>query len=151
VIIETLATSRASSLAVPALYKALIESRPAWKQKRSEREWKEVLCRVLAAGEAAPASASSAVKAKAGCGVFAKVDSSGVKDSTSDHMNMNAQWFYVPERDPDQERAGLIRKMVGRPSKRSETKKFKQYYWEPVHVGNGRGRHGGSGMEEEED
>jgi hypothetical protein len=38
----------------------------------------------------------------------------------------------VPERDQDQERAVLIRSMMPRPAKRSETKKFKQYYYRPL-------------------
>jgi lipoprotein NlpI len=49
----------------------------------------------------------------------------------SDHP-LEAQWFYVPERDSDQERAMLIRSMMPRPGKRSETKKYKQYYYRPL-------------------
>lgn len=49
----------------------------------------------------------------------------------SDHP-LEAQWFYVPERDSDQERAMLIRSMMPRPSKRTETKKSKQYYYRPL-------------------
>ena len=45
---------------------------------------------------------------------------------------VEAQWFYVPERDPDQERASLIKMMFPRLAKRSETKKAKQYYWRPL-------------------
>jgi len=45
---------------------------------------------------------------------------------------LEAQWFYVPERDEDQERAALIRSMMPRPGKRSETKKYKQYYYRPL-------------------
>ena len=45
---------------------------------------------------------------------------------------LEAQWFYVPERDEDQERATLIKSMKPRPAKRSETKKYKQYYWRPL-------------------
>ena len=48
-----------------------------------------------------------------------------------DHQ-LEAQWFYVPEKDEDQERATLIRSMMPRPGKRSETKKAKQYYWRPL-------------------
>jgi hypothetical protein len=51
-----------------------------------------------------------------------------------DHSDrpLEAQWFYVPERDEDQERATLIRSMMPRPGKRSETKKYKQYYYRPL-------------------
>ena len=45
---------------------------------------------------------------------------------------LEAQWFYVPEQDQDQERATLIRSMMPRPAKRTETKKYKQYYWRPL-------------------
>jgi hypothetical protein len=45
---------------------------------------------------------------------------------------LEAQWFYVPERDQDQERAQLIRSMMPRPAKRTETKKYKQYYYRPL-------------------
>lgn len=45
---------------------------------------------------------------------------------------LEAQWFYVPELDEDQERATLIRSMMPRPAKRTETKKYKQYYWRPL-------------------
>lgn len=49
----------------------------------------------------------------------------------TDHQ-LEAQWFYVPEKDQDQERATLIRSMMPRPGKRNETKKSKQYYWRPL-------------------
>lgn len=49
----------------------------------------------------------------------------------TDHQ-LEAQWFYVPEKDQDQERATLIRSMMSRPGKRNETKKSKQYYWRPL-------------------
>lgn len=62
-------------------------------------------------------------------GVFGKVESSGKDDSG---RSLEAQWFYVPEMDEDQERATLIRSMMPRPAKRSETKKYKQYYWRPL-------------------
>ena len=45
---------------------------------------------------------------------------------------LESQWFYVPENDEDQDRATLIRSMMPRPAKRSETKKYKQYYWRPL-------------------
>lgn len=45
---------------------------------------------------------------------------------------MEARWFYNPERDEDQERAALVRSLMPRPGKRSETKKYKQYYYQPL-------------------
>ena len=43
-----------------------------------------------------------------------------------------AKWFYVPENDADQERATLISSMMPRAAKRTETKKYKQYYYQPL-------------------
>ena len=45
---------------------------------------------------------------------------------------LEAQWFYAPELDEDQERATLIKAMIPCSAKRSETKKYKQYYWRPL-------------------
>ncbi|KAL4243621.1 hypothetical protein ABKN59_011685 [Abortiporus biennis] len=64
-------------------------------------------------------------------GLFGKVESS-FKDSPSSHSALEAQWFYVPERDPDGERAEVIKSMMPRAGKRNETKKYKQYYWRPL-------------------
>ncbi|KAF9483124.1 hypothetical protein BDN70DRAFT_790996, partial [Pholiota conissans] len=118
-LIETMALSRASSLPISTLYKLVMQSQPALKTQRTEREWVRLFDRVLHAGETG----------SGGCGVFGKVESSG-KDRAD--RPLEAQWFYVPEMDEDQERAALIRAMMPRPAKRSETKKYKQYYWRPV-------------------
>ena len=45
---------------------------------------------------------------------------------------LEAQWFYAPELDEDQERATLIKAMMPRSAKGSETKKYKQYCWQPL-------------------
>ncbi|CCM03876.1 uncharacterized protein FIBRA_06027 [Fibroporia radiculosa] len=123
-LIETLATSRASSLPASSLYNGIIASRPALKDSpsistggcMSKNEWIAVIEDVLETG----------CKAS---GVFDKVENNG--KGSADHM-LEAQWFYVPEKDDDQERATLIRSMMPRPGKRSETKKSKQYYWRPL-------------------
>ena len=117
-VIETMATSRASSLPVSSIYRMVMNSQPSLKNERTECEWLRIFGRVLRDGEAGR-----------GSGVFAKVESSG-KDETG--RSLEAQWFYVPERDEDQERALLIRSMMPRPAKRSETMKYKQYYWRPL-------------------
>lgn len=117
-LIETMATSRASSLAVSSLYKSVMQSRPSLKAQRSEKEWMGVFKRVL-----------NIFSGGGMGGVFGKVESSGKDDSG---RSLEAQWFYVPEMDEDQERATLIRSMMPRPAKRSETKKYKQYYWRPL-------------------
>lgn len=43
---------------------------------------------------------------------------------------LEALWYYIPEKDPDQDRAALLREMM--PKKRGETMKYKQYYYRPV-------------------
>jgi len=117
-LIESMALSRASSLPLSFLCKAVMQARPSLKTEKTEKEWLQVFDRVLHNGEASR-----------GSGVFGKVESSGKDDSD---RPLEAQWFYVPELDEDQERATLIRSMMPRPAKRSETKKYKQYYWRPL-------------------
>lgn len=117
-VIETMATSRASSLPVSSLFKLVMSSQPYLKSQRSETDWLRIFQRVLRDGAA-----------DRGTGVFGKVESSGKDES---NRALEAQWFYVPERDEDQERAALIRSMMPRPGKRTETMKYKQYYWRPL-------------------
>ena len=143
-LIEALASSRASSLPASSLYNSLVAARPTLKEAPStkrdgpmdKREWMSKIEDVLEAG-------------RVWCGVFEKVESRGKVSSasyvrtyinlpshclyqdTADHT-LEAQWFYVPENDEDQERAMLIRSMMPRPAKRTETKKSKQYYWRPL-------------------
>ncbi|PFH47266.1 hypothetical protein AMATHDRAFT_68074 [Amanita thiersii Skay4041] len=117
-LIESMALSRASSLPVSSLYKAVTKTRPALVAQRCEQEWMKVFRRVLESGVAG-----------CGSGVFGKVESSGKDDCD---RPLEPQWFYVPELDEDQERATLIRSMMPRPGKRSETKKYKQYYYRPL-------------------
>lgn len=43
------------------------------------------------------------------------------------------RYFYVPEKDVDQERATLLKNMMPRAGgRRSESMKYKQYYWKPL-------------------
>jgi hypothetical protein len=65
-LIETMATSRASSLAVSSLYKSVMQSRPSLKAQRSEKEWMGVFKRVL-----------NIFSGGGMGGVFGKVESSG--------------------------------------------------------------------------
>jgi hypothetical protein len=95
-----------------------MSSQPYLKSQRSETDWLRIFQRVLRDGAA-----------DRGTGVFGKVESSGKDES---NRALEAQWFYVPERDEDQERAALIRSMMPRPGKRTETMKYKQYYWRPL-------------------
>ncbi|KAJ7492587.1 hypothetical protein FB451DRAFT_1218903 [Mycena latifolia] len=118
-LIECLATSRASSLPMSTLYKSVMQSYPSVKSRGTEQECLEIMERVLEGGTVAGG----------GSGVFGKVQSNGKDDSDPP---LEAQWFYLPERDQDQDRAQLIRSMMPRPAKRSETKKYKQYYYRPL-------------------
>ena len=63
-LIESMATSRASSLPASSLYRAVMQSRPALKAQRSEKEWLAVFELVLKEGQMDG-------------GVFGKVESSG--------------------------------------------------------------------------
>jgi len=134
-LIESMVTSRASSLPASSLYRLVMQSRPAVCARKSEQEWLVVFESVLEEGWK-------------GCGVFGKVESNGKVCAffvyliptlvQSQYRQDDAgyapesRWFYVPERDEDQERAAFIRSMMPRPGKRSETKKYKQYYYRPL-------------------
>lgn len=113
-LIETFATSRASSLTLSTAYKSLMSTRPGIKARHSEAEWMGILGDVLEKGDG---------------GVFGKVESSR-KDASD--RTLEARWFYNPEADADQERATLLRSMMPRPGKRAVTKRYKQYYYQPV-------------------
>jgi len=96
-----------------------MQSYPSLKSRGTEHECLEIMERVLEGGTVAGG----------GSGVFGKVQRNGKDESDPP---LEAQWFYVPERDQDQERAQLIRSMMPRPAKRTETKKYKQYYYRPL-------------------
>ena len=89
------------------------------------------------------------------CGVFGKVVNSGtvrpplfflplyaffkltivpllIQDLANHSLSLEPRWFYDPDQDADVDRATLVRGMMRRPGKRSETKKAKQYYWRPL-------------------
>ncbi|KAJ4478341.1 hypothetical protein J3R30DRAFT_3480569 [Lentinula aciculospora] len=66
------------------------------------------------------------------CGMFGMVESSFRKDPRDLPLPFSSRFFYVPDCDPDIERAQLIRLTMPGSGKRSETKKYKQYYWKPV-------------------
>ncbi|KAJ7361719.1 hypothetical protein DFH08DRAFT_684089 [Mycena albidolilacea] len=118
-LIECMATSRASSLPMSTLHKTVMQSYPSLKSRGSEHECLELIERVLESGTVAAG----------GSGVFGKVQRSGKDDSDPP---LESQWFYVPERDQDQERAQLISSMMPRPAKRTTTKQYKQYYYRPL-------------------
>jgi len=115
-VIESFAVSRASALPVSALYRSITDNRPSLKTEHSQEKWMELIEGALEDGQS-------------NCGVFGKVESSFKDDSD---LALEAKWFYVPERDLDQERAMLISNMMPRAAKRTETKKYKQYYYQPL-------------------
>lgn len=114
-LIEALATSRATSMDSAALYLVLTQAHPLLAAEHSKEALLNDIATVLEAG-------------RARCGMFEKVDSSGER---SRHKALESRWFYVPERDEDRERASLISAIMPR-QKRNETKKYKQYYYRPL-------------------
>lgn len=82
-LIECMATSRASSLPISSLYKSVMECRPSLKAQRSEKEWVTVFRRVLRNGVA-------------GSGVFGKVESSGkVSDFSAFFSLLTDKWIDI--------------------------------------------------------
>ncbi|KAL0058134.1 hypothetical protein AAF712_015200 [Marasmius tenuissimus] len=150
ILIETIAQSRASSHTVTVLYRSIAQSRPTvlarlaeghyvepdqdmdedgedeervkgrgrgrGKGEAEQEWWMREFVRVMELGMLR-------------CGMFGRVESSG-KESLD--RALDAHYFYIPERDEDQERATLIKSIMPRAGKRTETKKYKQYYWKPV-------------------
>ncbi|KIK92555.1 hypothetical protein PAXRUDRAFT_147045 [Paxillus rubicundulus Ve08.2h10] len=114
-LVEALATSRATSMDASALYLALTHTHPYLKSERPKKDFLTLIASVLEAG-------------RARWGMFEKVDSSG---EVSRFKAPESRWFYVPERDEDRERASLISALMPR-QKRNETKKYKQYYYRPL-------------------
>ena len=116
-LVEALATSRATSMDTAALYLVLTRAHPKLKTERPKKEVLKHIGEVLEAG-------------RARCGMFERVGEP-VYGHSGDEESVHGRWFYVPERDEDRERAGLISALAPR-QKRSETKKYKQYYWRPL-------------------
>lgn len=111
-LVEALATSRASSMDPFALHSALIQTHPHLRTKYNKKQWLKLIPEVLEAG-------------RVRCGMFEKVHSSGTNGAKQ------ARWFYLSEMDEDRERAGLLEELMPK-QKRSETKKFKKYYYKPL-------------------
>lgn len=155
-IIETLATARATSMSASNIYSALMAGRPtlnimprrtpasqtssgegvdlemevAAPLPLNKRDWLHLVTHILTTGHLSS-------------GIFGRVDSSASDSdapsspsSSPTHIShkaaLLAQWFYVPEKDADKERASVIKSMMRGPGKRSETMKYKQYYWKPL-------------------
>ncbi|KAI0338246.1 hypothetical protein BDW22DRAFT_1300630, partial [Trametopsis cervina] len=125
-IIETLATARATSQSAATLWDALARARPALKTMNrrlpedtsplNKRDWIQLLTYILAAGHFET-------------GVFGRALLYEIARTKS---AQRAQWYYMPEKDVDQDRATLVKSMMRGPGKRSETMKYKRYYWKPL-------------------
>ncbi|KAI0771844.1 hypothetical protein BC629DRAFT_1531194 [Irpex lacteus] len=186
-LIETLATSRATSLSVSALWDAVCRTRPALKTmgrrvpvssepedanddgaeddgesegdvKRevdesplNKREWLQLLTYILASGhlssglfgrvESSASDSDSRSTKKKKCllslSSSSKHSSKPISEAVLHEISRSksaqrAQWFYMPEKDGDLDRASLVRSMMRGPGKRSETMKYKRYYWKPL-------------------
>lgn len=147
-VIETLATSRASSVTVSVLWRTMMEARPVLREvktrgkgkgvgdagseemvKEKDTEEEEGVKEEMGKSEWMGLIELVLEEGKRKCGLFDRVESS-FKD---DHGKpLEAQWFYIPENDFDKERAALIRTMMPRAGKRTVTKKYKQYYYKPL-------------------
>lgn len=114
-LIEAFATSRATSMDSAVLYLVIAQAHPYLAAERPKQELLMDITAVLEAG-------------RVRCGMFEKVDSSGERTR---HKALESRWFYIPERDEDEERASLISAIMPR-QKRNETKKYKQYYYRPL-------------------
>lgn len=115
-VVEALAMTRASSMDVESIRKIVVDTRPSLKTEHTKAQLKQILLEVLDSG--------------AGAGFFGSIPSSG-KDAKG--KPLPPRYFYVPENDVDQERAALLRNMMPRAAgRRSESMKYKQYYWKPL-------------------
>jgi len=109
-LIQTMGLARASSMPVSSLVRDILREQPRLASERSKAEWMGVVDEVLETND-----------------VFGRVNRVG---NDAADKPLEALWFYVPEKDEDQERAMLLQEMM--PKKRNETKKHKQYYYRPL-------------------
>ncbi|THH19353.1 hypothetical protein EUX98_g8793 [Antrodiella citrinella] len=159
-IVEALGSARASSLAVESVWRAVKSARPGLEGMRARRapelqseektqNQKGVEEQIVVGEEKGEANTQEQEEegevlekrewlgivqdvleyGRVTSGVFGRVESS-FKD---EHAHaLPPHYFYVPENDADADRAAIIRSIMPRPAKRSETKKYKQYYWKPL-------------------
>ncbi|KAE9410116.1 hypothetical protein BT96DRAFT_805983 [Gymnopus androsaceus JB14] len=120
IIIETMTLTRSSSHLASALRGAAVNDEGGVAGMSEEDiMWVSEFERIMA---------ESATR----CGMFGKVESSFRNDPRDLPLPFSSRFFYVPECDPDTERAQLVRLTMPGSGKRSETMKYKQYYWKPV-------------------
>lgn len=112
-LIQAMGLSRASSMPASSLLREVLREQPQLAHQRAKDEWLSLIEDTLAN---AP-----------GCEVFGRIDRIGTDAADNP---LEAQWFYIPEKDEDQDRAVLLREMM--PKKRTATKSHKQYYYRPL-------------------
>lgn len=120
-LVETLATSRATSMDTATLYLVLTRSHPRFAAQYEKQALVQLIGSALETG-------------RAQCGMFERVIASGegaVDGMTKPVAEGEGRWFYVAAKDEDRERASLVSALMPR-QKRSETMKYKQYYWRPL-------------------
>ncbi|KAH8119302.1 hypothetical protein DFH11DRAFT_1722828 [Phellopilus nigrolimitatus] len=109
-LIQAMALSRASSMPASSLLREVLRENPHLDSQRTKKSWLRLVEDVLSAHE-----------------VFGRIRRDGLD---ADDKPLETQWFYIPENDPDQDRAALLREMM--PKKRNATKKHKQYFYKPL-------------------
>lgn len=109
-LIQAMALARASSMPASSLIRELLRENPHLNGRRSHDVWLDLINTVLRSHV-----------------VFGRIDRQGLDAADKP---LEPQWYYIPEKDWDVERATLLREMM--PKKRNETKKHKQYYYRPV-------------------
>lgn len=109
-LVQAMALSRASSMPASSLHRELLRENPHLTERREKHLWIALIESVLASHP-----------------YFGRIERKGLD---ADDKPLEAQWFYIPEKDVDQERAMLLREMM--PKKRSATKTHKQYFYKPL-------------------
>lgn len=116
-LIQAMGLSRASSMPASSLLREVLREQPQLAHQRTKGEWLSLIEDTLAY---AP-----------GCTVFGRIDRSGMDAADKP---LEAQWFYIPEMDEDQDRAALLQDMM--PKKKRTAKdssiRSKQYYYRPL-------------------
>ena len=112
-LIQAMALSRVSSMPTSVLLREVQRAQPHLSSQRSKDEWLNIIEDTLCHSP--------------GCDVFGRIDRKG-KDAAN--KPLEAQWFYKPEKDDDQDRAMLLMEMM--PKKRAATRTHKQYYYKPL-------------------
>jgi len=113
-LIEAMASSRVSSMPASVLHREIMRCHKDTLDRDyaglNKKAWISLLLDVLDSSD-----------------VFGRLDRGGKNAIDKKH---EPHWYYVPEKDDDRERAALIASM--KPQKRSEARKYKQYYYRPV-------------------